>query len=251
MGGLFGGKTTQTSTTTPFSGAIADEFGNMFKTLSGRYSNDASSSGYGGQLTAPENSTQQAAVSGLAANANNQTLADYANGKYLDPSTNPYTQQYANELTTNANNQFKTDAAGIDSRFNNRGFYDSSAHASTLDRASQDANANLDNSLTNFYNQQYQSGVGNMLNAQGQQQSANNALLNAGNGEYDIANNADNANYQNYLAQKGFTQQDINDLLNYFQVGRNPSTTTTQTSNDGLGSVVGTVAGKYLSSLIA
>ena len=85
------------------------------------------------------------------------------------------------------------------------------------------------------------------INAQSSLQGANNALLNAGNTEYGISDTDLQRKYQDYLTQQGFTQQDISNLLQYFNVGKNP--TQTQTSNDG-GSGAGEFVGTIGSALI-
>ena len=232
-----------------FSGETAKRFEDLYPYLQNKLNTSVS---YSVPLTASMNDTQQKAITGLSSLVDNQNLSDYASGKYLDPSSNPYLQKSLDILRTNANNQFADTAAGIDSRFNNRGFYDSSSHISSLDRAADTANENYNNAATQLLSNQYNQGVGNMLNAQSSLQGANSALLNAGNTAYNIADTDLQRKYQDYLTQQGFNQQDISNLLQYFSVGKNP--TQTQTSNDGgegAGKLVGTIAGSIISCFAA
>ncbi len=243
MGDIFGSDTTTTSTTQPFSGDMATQFADYLKKLQ---TNPIGSNAYTGQLTAPMNDTQQSAITLLNGVANNPELAKFASGQYLDPATNPYLQKSADIIKQNATDQFNQTANGIDTRFNNRGFWDSSAHANTLDRAGDNANQNYDNAIASLYGNAYQTNVGNMLQAQGAQQSSANSLLNAGNTAYGISNDALQNQYKAYLTQQGFNQQDIQNFLNALNIGKNPTQTQTQEGDSGLGGLLGQVAGMYL-----
>lgn len=241
----------QTSKTeqTPFSGVSAERYNSFYPYLQGQLNDQT---GYTQPMTSPINATQQQAISGLQTGATNQNLQDYASGKYLDPSTNPYLKSSVDQIQQSAKENFNQAAQGIDTRFANRGFYDSSAHAGTLDRTADLANRNVANATSNLYGNAYQQGVGNMLNAQGAQQSANAALLSGGNTQYGISDTALQRQYSDYLNQQGFKQQDISNLLNYLQIGKNP--TTTQTSNDGgagAGQVVGQLGAATISCFAA
>jgi len=238
-----GGSSTSSTTIEPFSGQRNDQFNQFIGQLQSNLQNPAQ---YTGNVTTPTNAATTQGISGLTNAANNQTLQDYANGKYLDPSTNPYMQQYANELKQNSQDQYGANAQAIDSRFSNRGFYDGSSHVSALTNAANQSNENYDNALTNLYNTNYQQNVGNMLSAQGQVQNANTALTNAGNTSWNQSNTNNQNQLQEWLTNQGVGQQDISNLINAFNVGKDPTATTTSSSNPGFGGIFGSILGNVL-----
>jgi len=181
--------------------------------------------------------------------ANNPTLTAYANGQYLDPSTDPYYQKQLDILKENATDQFGQAAQGIDSRFANRGFYDGSGHVSALENAANESNKNFDNAATTLGSNIYNTNVGTMLNAQGQLESGYNNLASAGNTQW----NQDNTNTQQqlsaWLSQQGVDQQTITNWLNALSVGKTPTTTSTTDGDSGIGGILGSLAGGWATGL--
>jgi hypothetical protein len=235
-----GGSSTTTQTTEPFSGERNDRFNDLYSYLQNRLQSPQT---YSGPLTTPTNAATQQGIGGLTNAAKNQILQDYATGKFVDLSANPYLQNEINALKQNSVDLYSQLAAAIDTRLANRGFWDSSPHASALTSAANQANRNFNDTVANLENTAYQQGIGNMLSAQGQLQDANSALANAGNSEWSQQNSNLDRQYQVWKDQMGLSGQDISNLLNYFNLGKNPTTTQTQEADGGLGAILGSVLG--------
>jgi hypothetical protein len=230
-------KSTQSTQSQPFTGEMYGRNMNFGDYLQSRMGYNPQ---YTGELTAPMNSTQQSAINNLSNQANNQTISDYANGKYIDPMSNPYVQGQANEIKNNASQAWGQQGDQINSMFNKNGFFGGSGQQSALQDAATNLNKSTSGALANLYSTNYQNGIGNMLNAQGAQQSAANAALNAGNTAYNVADTADTRNYAEFMRQLGFDQQNIGNYQNWLANSRNGSSTTT--SDDG-GAGAGSAAG--------
>jgi hypothetical protein len=85
------------------------------------------------------------------------------------------------------------------------------------------------------------------LSAQGAQQNAASALLNAGNTAYGIEDAALTRKYEAWLKEQGLSDQDIAIYLEYLGLGKNPTQTQT-TESSGLGGVMGSLVGNMVGS---
>jgi len=100
-------------------------------------------------------------------------------GSYNAPTqTNQYTQQQANALTANSNQNLQTQLAGIGSNFQGNGSYGSNRQGIAQGTAAGMAQTGLNNTLANLYSGNYQNDVSNSLQ---QQQISNAQQLGLGN----------------------------------------------------------------------
>lgn len=225
----------QTTTTTnePFSGVTADRFNTLYSFLNNRLNNVPQ---YSAPLSASLNQTQQGAINKLASYANNPTLSAYASGNYIDPTQNPYVQNMASQIKKDVAGSWGTMGDQINTAANKTGFMSGSGRFKSLADTQKDLSEAESGALANLYNSAYQQGVGNMFQAGQQQQGAAEAALQAGNTQYQAEDTAAQRAYQDFLRQQGYTQDQINNILNYFSIGKNPSQTST-TSDNGSGAL--------------
>ncbi|MDR3564425.1 MAG: hypothetical protein P4N41_25720 [Negativicutes bacterium] len=241
-----GGSSTKTETSESFSGERNNEFNDLYDYLLGRVNNPQA---YAGSLATPTNAATAQGITGLTDAANNPALQAFASGQYIDPATNKYLQSEIDAIKQNSLDQYGQAAQGIDSRFANRGFYDGSSHVSALQNAANQSNQNVANTVAGLENTAYQQGVGNMLSAQNALEGANSALASAGNTQWNQENQNLSQQYQAWKDQMGLTDQDISELLQYFNIGKNPTQTTTTDSDNGIGGILGSLAGGWASTL--
>lgn len=244
MGSLFGSKTTTTSKQTPFSGKQKDWYEGFQPYLMGRVNNPIR---YGGETAAPINQTQSDAIGKLQDSAANRTLQDYAEGAYIDPMSNPYVTAQADAIRQAGQEAWGEQGRQVNDLFNKNSFWGGSAHQDQLAKTQKDVNRSTQNSLASLYGSAYNSGVNQMLNAQGARQSAAEALLNAGNTEYGITDTKAQRDLELFFREQGLDEQTIQDYLSYLGLGKNPTQTQTQSSN-GLGGVLGSLAGGWAST---
>lgn len=232
FGGLFGSSSKSTTTTTPYSGEYASQLNDFYNLLKQRLNTPAQA--YPGQLTTGMTSTQQSATSGLSALTNTPALTDTISGKYLSPDTNPYLDQYYNQAAQKVSESLGQAYDTINSQFANRGLYDSSARREALQRQANQAADTLANIATNIYGNAYNQERANQLNAINQQAGLYGSLFGQGTTEQQTNQNALTAQYQEWLRQQGLDENDIDRMMQYFGLVKNPSQTTT-TSSSGLG----------------
>lgn len=235
---------TTTTTSEPFSGVTKQRFENLYSYLNNRLNNVPQ---YSAPLSASLNQTQQGAINKLASYTNNPTLSAYASGSYIDPTKNPYVQNMASQIKKDVAGSWGTMGDQINTAANKTGFMSGSGRFKSLMDTQRDLAEAESGALANLYNSAYQQGVGNMFQAGQQQQSAADAALQAGNTRYQAEDTAAQRAYQEFLWQQGYTQDQINNILNYFNIGKNP--TQTQTTNDG-GAGFGSLLGKIGSAMI-
>lgn len=229
MGSLFGSKQKQSSTTTtnPFSGQYKDwadqagsyVMGNMGKT----------GTPYTGQLSAPINASLQGIFGSMGNYTNNQNLSDYASGKYLDPTTNPYVQAGYNAGVENLMKQFGQIDDRIKSVFNSNGLFNSSMRINTQNKNAADTKKAISDFTNNYYSDLYKQGVQDMLNANSTQNSNLNTALQAGITQQQLLQNEMDKQYSEWLRQQGVSDDSIANVLNYLSLVRNPSQTTNTT----------------------
>jgi hypothetical protein len=234
-----GGSKTSIQTSQPFSGDMVGKYNDLLAAAQNKYNTPRS---YSAPTAAGLNSVQQSAIDALYGSADNPILRDYASGKYIDPGTNPYYQKMTGALTDQANSQFRDTARGIDTRFNNRGFWDSSAHASTMDRAADTVNENLANALANMNYNAYNTNVGQFVQANNMLDNKYQNLLSAGNTVYGVENNQLQSAYKKWLDEQGLADNAFSQYMYAVGLGKNPSQTTTEKNNPGLIDWVGAVA---------
>lgn len=231
MGGLLGGSETTTTSSQPFTGVTATRFNSLYSTLMNNYNNPSK---YTGQLSAGMNNTQQQAVNNLSNNANQQFLSDTMAGKYLDPDSNPYLQKSADKIKSNIAEQWGDSLNSIDSRVNKSGFWGGSGHQAQMEKSQRDLADTQGDALNNLYGNAYNTERQNQFNAANTSQNANSALMNAGNTQYGINDTGLQRQYQNWQYGNQLSQQNLENLLNYFNIGKNPTQSSTTEKNPGL-----------------
>lgn len=234
-----GGNTTTTTKSDPWSGQqpyLSQQFGqaqNLYDTgqLAPQYfpgQTIAAPSGQTSQaitdLTNQSNSSQAADL----ANANIGQVTDTLNGKYLDPSTNPYFKGTLNNI---ADAYARGTGAQTDAAFNRAGSYGGSAYTETTGAN----NKAFADSLNDLGNTQYQQGRTNQLQASALAPQANSLpysniaqLANAGSTLDQYNQNLINSNIQKYNYNSNLP---YNSLANYIGLtGGSYGGTTTQTT---------------------
>lgn len=235
MGGLFSSKKTSTTTSEPFSGQQKQWYQDLQPYM---YDNMIKQQSYTGDAAAGLNQTQQTAIDRLSGYADNPTLSAYASGQYIDPTTNPYVQAQADVITQAGQDAWGEQGNQVNSLMNRSGFWSGSAHQDQLAKTQDDINQTTQNSLAGLYSNAYNTGVNQMLQAQGAQQSAAQAALNAGNTQYQVEDTALTRKYEQWLKEQGMADQDIALYLEYLGLGKNPTETKKEKSSSGLGSLV-------------
>jgi hypothetical protein len=244
MGDIFGGKQKSTTTTEPFSGAQKALYEAFQPYVFNRVTNPRK---YTGDLTADMTDTQKQAIDNLRVGANNSIIKDYAAGSYVDPMNNKYVQDMASVITQTGKDAWGEQGKQVNSLFNKNSFWGGSAHQDQLAKTAKDINQTTQNAIAGLYKDAYDTGVNQMLQAKTAQQSADNALLNAGNTEYGIQDAELTRKYEAWLKEQGLSDNDIAMYLQYLGLGKNPTQTQT-TKSSGLGGVMGSLAGGWAST---
>jgi len=117
--------------------------------------------GVGNTMLTNSNNAQNQAMT----NQGQQQLQDTVSGQYLNPDTNPYLQQTANTIRTNAQQNLDQSYAGADRNAQGSGMLLSSADAKVKDTLAQQSGQNVTNQLTNLYGQNYATERQNQVNA--------------------------------------------------------------------------------------
>lgn len=234
-----GGSSTTTTTQEPFSGTAKDRFDSFYKQL---YDSLGNTPRYGGALSAGLSQTQQQAINQLRNNTDQQFIQDTMAGKYLNPDSNPYLAKSADAIRRNMSEQFGDMTNAIDSRVNRSGFWGGSAHQGMLEKARDDLAEKQGDALNNLYGNAYSQERERQFGAYNSMLQGTGALLNAGNAEQKIADDDALRKYQAWLAEQGYNQQAVGNLLNYFNIGKNPTSTQTTEKSGGLGDLVGMVS---------
>lgn len=233
FGGLFGSKSKSTTTTTPYSGQYADWINSMYGTLTDNLNNQ-NKNVYPGQLSIGMTDTQNRAINSISGLLNNPTLTDTMSGKYVDVSSNPYLQGYADQIKQNIAESWASMMDGINSAFARNGIYDSSARTDQLNKAAKNLATVESNALNNLYGSAYNTERQNQLGAINQAGGLANTLFGAGTTEQGINQSGLDKQYAAWLTTQGLNQQDLGNLLTLLQMVKNPSSTTT-TESSGLG----------------
>jgi len=235
MGDIFGSEeTTSSSNSSNSTGSVnhyAGDSAAYFKQLYDELLSGLSTS----QQTNPY--TEQAA-SNLSNLSGSSGLSEYASGKNLDVTSNPYLQAQASAIKDNAMDNWTKAGTGINDLFNNNSFWSGSGHENALVSGAQDATRNLTNDLSSFWGNAYQNEVGNMTNSASALNSINSNLGSTGN----TLNSQSTDEYNQLLSYLNSLVQSANDV----QTTENTESTGTQTTEkSGLGDVIGTALGTY------
>lgn len=183
---------------------------------------------YSGETVAPINSTQSSAINGIGGltnsstlNAANSSLTNFANGAYVDPTTNPDYQKALAASHQPYVDQFNQQILpGVQATFEGAGRYGSGANQATTQQALTNLNTTINNADAQAGSQYYQNALNQMLQANSLIPSVNNAqlqnynsLLQGGTLQQQTQQNQDAANqaaynyntnaYPNYIAQYG------------------------------------------------
>lgn len=236
MGGLFGSSSKTTTSTTPYSGNYASQLDDFYNNYL-KKDLDTSATPYTGQLSAGMSGTQQNAMSGLSSLLGSSALSDTISGKYLDPSTNPYLSQTYDEAENQVMKSLGTMNDNINSQFNNRGLYNSSAREESLQKQADNAGDTLATLATNIYGNAYNQERQNQMSAINQEGNLLGQQFNQGTTEQNTNQSALDSAYKEWLRQQGVDDQDVSNMLQYFSMVKNPSQTSTTESGGGLGSL--------------
>lgn len=243
MGGLFGSKQTSSTNTTPYSGTYKKQMQDFYNnTLTKNLNNPATP--YTGQLSAGMTDTQNNAMSGLAGLAGTSALTGTINGDYLNPDSNPYLTQYYDQAADKVRSSLADANDYINGQFNTRGLYNSSARQESLQKQADNAGDTLANLATNIYGGAYNQERQNQINAINQQAGLYDAMFNQGTQQQQTDQSALDAEYKEWLRQQGMDDADIDRMMQYFSLVKNPSQTTTQSSSPGVGNVALAMLGK-------
>jgi len=239
-------KSTSTSTTTPYTGEYADQLSELYSNYL-KKNLDTSAEAYSGDLTAGLSDTQKQATSYLTGLLGDSALTDTASGKYLDVSTNPYLNQTYDLASDKVMNTLGKAYDNVNSNFNQRGLYNSSARMENLNTQTDNAATQLETLANDIYGTAYNNERTNQLNAVNSLAGLNNSLYGYGTTEQSTNQTALTNAYNEWLRQQGVDQNDISNMLTYFNMVKNPTTKTT--TNSGLGVIIGTAAGAYVAGL--
>ena len=239
-------KSKSTTTTTPYTGKYADQLDSFYSDYL-KKNLDTDAEAYSGDLTAGLTDTQKTAASYLSSLLGDSALTDTASGKYLDLSTNPYLEQTYNLAADKVMDKLGTAYDNVNSQFNQRGLYNSSARMDNLNTQTDNAATQLATLANDIYGTAYNNERTNQINAISSLADLNNSLYNYGTTEQTTNQNALTNAYNEWLRQQGVDENDIANMLTYFNMVKNPTTTTT--TNSGLGDLAGTVAGAYMAGL--
>lgn len=240
---LFGSKKKETSTTTPYSGQYADQMQNFYDgTLTKNLNTQATP--YTGQLSAGMTNTQNNAMSGLSGLTNTQALTGTINGDYLDPATNPYLSQYYDQAADKVGSSLADANDYVNSQFNTRGLYNSSARQEALQKQTDNVGDTLAGIATNIYGNAYTNERSNQMDAINQQAGLYGSLFGQGTTQQQTEQAGLDAQYNEWLRQQGVDTNDIDRMMQYFSLVKNPSQTTTQSTTPGIGQIALSLMGK-------
>jgi hypothetical protein len=199
------GQTTTTGTSSPWIGQ-QPYLTQGFQNTQNWYNN-------GGTQVAPLNQMQNQSFGMAQQNANNPTLqaANTSNQAFSNGSmmNNPYLSQMVNAADDSITRNYQSAIApGIQSNSEANGRYGSGAMLNQQSQAQQNLATQLGNTNANIYGNSYQSGLNNMLTANGQSAGLNQAGL-----SNISALNAAGNQQQQY--QQALNQQPLQNLQNY------------------------------------
>ncbi|WP_434132197.1 Hint domain-containing protein [Sporomusa sphaeroides] len=243
MGG--GKKQKQTTTTTPYSGEYASWVNDVKNQLWQK--NKTPAEAYSGQLSVGMSDTQKNAMSGFGNLLNTGALTDTINGKFLDPNSNPYLSQYYDQAASKVRSTLADNNDYVNSQFNQRGLYNSSARQEALQKQSDNAADTMADMATNIYGGAYTAERQNQMNAIGQKGGLLSNYFGMGTTEQNTNQAALDAQYKEWLRQQGVDENDMDRVMQLLGLVKNPSQTTT--SSDGGSSAAGAV-GSIGSALI-
>lgn len=235
MSSIFGSTSTQkqSTVTNPFSGQYATWANQVGSELMNRFGKTGPA--YTGQLTANTNNNLSNVFNLANQYTNNQALNDFASGKYIDPTTNPYAQAGYEAGTKAMMEQFGQIDDTIKGSFNARGLYNSSMRENTQQKNASATKDALSSFANNYWSGLYNQGVSNMLQANSAQQQNLGTALTTGTTQQSLEQKVLDDQYKEWLRQHGVSDQSINNILNYLNIVKNPvQETTTQTKQNGL-----------------
>jgi len=239
MSSLFGSTTkTSSSSTEPYSGDYADQLSEFYDLLKSNLDTDASA--YTGDLSAGLTDTQTTATSNLSNLINDSVISDTASGDYLDPSTNKYLEATYQAAADDVSKSLGTANDNVNSQFNTRGLYNSSARMESLQNQADSATDTLSDLANSIYSTAYTNERTNQLNAANTLADLNSTLYDEGTTEQTTNQTALDKQYTEYLRQLGVDDDDITDMLSYFSLVKNPTTSSssTESSDTGIASLL-------------
>lgn len=198
---------------------------------------------YEGQLSTGLSDTQKTAIGGLNSLINTQALTDTISGKYLDPSTNKYLEQTYDLAADKVSKSLGQMNDNVNSQFNARGLYNSSAREERLTEQKNDAADTLTGLANSIYGTAYTNERNNQMNAINQQGNLINSQFGQGTTQQGIEQSALDKEYRDFIRQQGQDTANVNLYLQYLNTIKNPTQTTTSSGGGGL---LGTVAGASL-----
>lgn len=232
MSSLFGSKqkSSSTTTTTPYSGDYTGWVNDVKNQLWNKNSSPVTA--YTGNLSAGSNSNLNTSRDLYKNLATNKTLTGYANGDYLNPTSNPYLMSSYNLGADSIMKNFNKLNDATNSQFNNS-LFNSSMRQNQINQNKTDTEDKLNDYTTNFMNTAYNTGVNNMTSANGVLQSAINGLNTSGTQQQATEQNSLDNNYKEWLRQQGVSDSNMNNILQLLALVKNPSTTTNATQSTG------------------
>lgn len=181
----------------------------------------AQNQGFQGTLTTAQN--QQPIVG-----QQNQNILDTLQGKYLDPSTNPYLAKTYGQAADAVTRSYQTATAPqTAAAFSQAGRYGSGARNQQVDQNNRNLGTTLDNLATGIYGGNYATERGNQMNTMGNL----GPMLQAGYVPSTAAVNVGGA-------QQGQNQQQLTDQVNRFNFNQ-------QAPWQNLGLYQGAISGNY------
>lgn len=241
--------TTQSVNTGPWAGQqpyLTDAFG---AAQSNYYGNTKGAKYYTGEAVAPFNPAQNSALDttiGLGSGINpgvaaaGQNNVDTLNGKYLDPSTNPWLKSTYDAAAAPVTASYMTATAPQTAGAAERaGRYGSGSYANATKQNELGLGRSLDSLATSIYGGNYQAERGNQMTAAGQAPGLNTALyinptaaLTAGNQQQTQQQNVDVNNMAAYNYNRDQPTNALNSYIGQISgnYGQNGTTTGQATS---------------------
>lgn len=237
-------KSKSSSSVTPYTGEYASWVNDVKNQLWKK--NNTPAEAYSGQLSAGMSDTQKGAMGGYADLLGTGALTDTINGKFLDPNSNPYLSQYYDQAASKVRSTLADNNDYVNSQFNQRGLYNSSARQEALQKQADNAADTMADMATNIYGGAYTAERQNQMSAIGQQAGMFGNYFGMGTTEQNTNQAALDAQYKEWLRQQGVDENDMDRVMQLLGLVKNPSQTTTSSGGMGL---LGGIASGFGSSL--
>lgn len=208
---------------------------------------DTPAEAYTGDLTYGLTDEQKQAIQSASNNLNNDELNNMADGKYLDPESNPYLQKTYDIAAGNLKEQFGNMQDQINGQFSTKGVYNSNARRNALTDGAEQIQDKLTDFATQLYGNAYDKAATQQLQAIGTQSDLAKALMSAGSTEQQTEQAALDANYKEWLRQMGVDDANMQSAMQLLGLVKSPQQTSTQ--SDG-GAAAGNAAGSIAAALI-